>query len=117
MVSHFAERSHRSAYVQLMPGTCEAVVAQPRAGSVQLARQLLTECIVLSLAGGLTGAALAAAGVGLLRAVAPPGLPHVDEIAVDSRVLLFTLLVSAASGLVWPPPGVGRGAFKSRRTA
>jgi putative ABC transport system permease protein len=71
------------------------------AGSVQLARQLLTECIVLSLVAGLTGAALATAGVSFLRALAPPGLPRVDEIAVDGRVLLFTLLVSVASGVAF----------------
>ena len=68
------------------------------AGSAQLARQLLTECMVLSLAAGLAGAALATAGVSLLRALAPSGLPRTAEIAVDGRVLLFTLLVSVASG-------------------
>src|SRR5262249_18169736 len=71
------------------------------AGGVQLARQLLTECIVLSLAAGLSGAALAWAGVSLLRALAPPGLPRVDEIATDGRVLLFTLIVSMLSGLAF----------------
>jgi putative ABC transport system permease protein len=81
------------------------------AGGVQLARQLLTECIVLSLAAGLSGAALATAGVSMLRALAPPGLPRIDEIAVDGRVLLFTLLVSMASGVAFglvPAAGVAR---------
>src|SRR5262245_16400908 len=59
------------------------------AGSVQLVRQLLTECIVLSVAAGLLGATLATAGVSVLRALAPPGLPRVEEIAVNGRVLLF----------------------------
>src|SRR5262245_40430569 len=71
------------------------------AGSVQLARQLLTECIVLSLAAGLVGALLANAGVSVLRSLAPPGLPRVEEIAVDGRALLFTLLVSMASGIAF----------------
>jgi putative ABC transport system permease protein len=81
------------------------------AGSGQLARQLLTECIVLSLVAGLAGAAIATAGVSLLRALAPPGLPRVDEIVVDGRVLLFTLLISMASGVTFglvPAAGVAR---------
>jgi putative ABC transport system permease protein len=71
------------------------------AGSGQLARQLLTECGVLALAGGLAGAALAAGGVRVLRAAAPAGLPRIEEIALDGRVLWFTLLASAASGLAF----------------
>jgi predicted permease len=71
------------------------------AGSVHLVRQLLTEYLVLSLVAGLTGTLLAKAGVTLLRTLAPPGLPRVDEIAVDGRVLLFTLLVSVASGVTF----------------
>jgi len=71
------------------------------AGSLHLALQLLTECVVLSLAAGVTGAAVGTAGVGLLRALAPPGLPRIDEIAVDGRVLVFTLLVSVASGIAF----------------
>ena len=81
------------------------------AGGWQLARQLLTECLVLSVAAGLGGAALAKAGVSLLRVLAPPGLPRVDEIALDSGVLLFTLLVSMASGVAFglvPAFGVAR---------
>jgi putative ABC transport system permease protein len=81
------------------------------AGGVQLARQLLTECIVLSLAAGLSGAALAWAGVTMVRALAPPGLPRIDDIAVDGRVLLFTLLVSMVSGVAFglvPAAGVAR---------
>ena len=71
------------------------------AGNMQLVRQLLTECIVLSVAAGLLGAALAAAGVSMLRALAPPGLPRVEEIAVNGRVLLFSLLASVASGIAF----------------
>jgi len=81
------------------------------AGRAQLARQLLTECVVLSLAAGVFGAAIATAAVGLLRSLAPPGLPRADEIAVDGRVLAFTFLVSVASGIavgVVPAFGVER---------
>ena len=71
------------------------------AGRVQLARQLLTECVVLSLVAGIVGTVLATTGVRLLRALAPPGLPRTEEIAVDGRVLVFTLLVSVASGMMF----------------
>src|SRR5262249_26415894 len=71
------------------------------AGSAQLVRQLLIECIVLSLAAGLAGIVLATSGVSLLGALAPPGLPRADEISVNGRVLLFTLLVSVASGVAF----------------
>src|SRR5262249_22480712 len=74
----------------------------------QLARQLLTESLALSVTAGVIGVALAAAGVRILRALAPAGLPRVDEIAVDGRVLLFTLLVSILSGVAFGlVPGFG----------
>ena len=76
-----------------------AIRASLGAGSQQLTRQLLTECVVLSLGAGLAGAVMAEVGVSLLRALAPPGLPRANEIVVDGRVLLFTLLVSVASGV------------------
>jgi predicted permease len=81
------------------------------AGRGQLARQLVTECLTLALVAGLAGTALAQAGVSLLRALAPPGLPRLDEIAVDGRVLLFTLLISVVCGVVFglvPLTGVSR---------
>jgi putative ABC transport system permease protein len=81
------------------------------AGSGRLARQLLTESLVLALAAGLAGVALAFGGVSLLRRLAPDGLPRLDEIGVDGRVLLFTLVVSVATGLAFgvaPALGVAR---------
>ena len=87
------------------------------AGQAQLARQLLTECVVLALTAGVLGSGLAATAVGLLRALAPPGLPRVDEIAIDGRVLAFTLLVSVASGIafgVGPAVGVDRAGSAER---
>ncbi len=71
------------------------------AGRGQLIRQLLTESLVLAIAGGAAGVLLAFGGVEALRAAAPAGLPRLDEIALDARVLAFTLLVSAASGVVF----------------
>lgn len=71
------------------------------AGSYRLARQTVTECLLLSLAGGLAGVALASAGVRALLASIPGQLPRLGTVAVDDRVLGFTLLVSAALGIVF----------------
>jgi putative ABC transport system permease protein len=71
----------------------------------RLARQLLTESALLSLLGGAWGVVLAGWGVQGLRIVAPNTLPRLADIAVDGRVLVFTLVASLASGLVfglWP---------------
>jgi predicted permease len=71
------------------------------AGRARLIRQLLTESLTLALAGGAAGAALALAGVSVLRGAAPPGLPRLNEIAVDAHALLVTVLVSVASGVLF----------------
>ena len=64
----------------------------------RIARALLSESVVLALAGGLLGVWLAQAAIALLRAIAPAELPRVDEIGLDGTVLLFTLSVSLLSG-------------------
>jgi len=70
------------------------------AGRSRLARQLLTESVLLALAGGLLGALLAFAAVRFVPAlVSPTLLQGRPEIAVDSRVLLFTLALSVSTGL------------------
>jgi putative ABC transport system permease protein len=67
----------------------------------QLVRQLMTESLMLSLAGGALGLAFAFWGVSALRWLEPPGLPRLSEIGVDAGVLLFTLVVSLASGVIF----------------
>jgi predicted permease len=67
----------------------------------RLARALLSESVVLALAGGVLGVALAEAAIGLLRRLAPAQLPRVDEISIDPAVLLFTLAISIVSGLLF----------------
>jgi putative ABC transport system permease protein len=64
----------------------------------RLARALLSESLLLALAGGAVGVALARAAIGLLRWLAPPELPRLDEIQIDPTVLLFTLSISIVSG-------------------
>ncbi|AHG92253.1 permease (plasmid) [Gemmatirosa kalamazoonensis] len=71
------------------------------AGRARLVRQLLTESVALALLGGVLGAALAVGGVRALVAIAPPGVPRLEQAAVDGRVLAFTLLLSVASSIVF----------------
>ena len=67
----------------------------------RLVRQLLTESVLLGLAGGLVGLALAAWGVSLLEQFGPSNLPRLDEVAIDWRVLAFTLSMSVLTGVVF----------------
>lgn len=78
-----------------------AVRAALGAGRGLIARELLAESLVLGLAGGALGLLLARAGIGLLARLAPSGLPRVDEIGIDPVVLLFALLVSVLTGLMF----------------
>jgi len=75
-----------------------AVRAALGASRGRIARALLSESVVLAVAGGLLGVWLAQAAVVLLRAIAPAELPRVDDIGVDWMVLLFTISVSVLSG-------------------
>ncbi|HKV13031.1 MAG TPA: ABC transporter permease [Thermoanaerobaculia bacterium] len=71
------------------------------AGRTRLIRQMLTETLVLFLAGGALGLLLAWWGTKALIALDPEGLPRTQEIGLDGGVLLFTLLVSLATGLLF----------------
>jgi putative ABC transport system permease protein len=74
------------------------------AGS-RIARQLLTESLLLALLGGACGLALAVWSTSLLPAVLPENLDlplrQIDAISVDRRVLGFTLLVSCLAGILF----------------
>ena len=63
--------------------------------------QLLTESLLLALAGGAAGIAVAAAGIRLLVAASPERLPRVETVTLDARALLFTLAVSIFSAVVF----------------
>jgi putative ABC transport system permease protein len=71
------------------------------AGRGRLLRQFMTEGVLLSLVGGVLGLVLARAGVQALIRVYPASLPRTSEVTVDPVVLLFTLGVSIATGLVF----------------
>ncbi len=65
----------------------------------EIARVFLLESVGLALIGGLLGLALAAAGVRLLLALQPEGIPRLEEIGIDGAVVAFTLLLSLLLGL------------------
>ncbi len=71
------------------------------AGRWRIIRQLLTESILISVAGGALGILIAWWGTNLLLALKPENLPRLDEINVDLRVFAFTLGVSMLTGLVF----------------
>jgi predicted permease len=71
------------------------------AGRWRLIRQLLTESVLVSLAGGLVAVVLAIWGTSLLVSFKPDNLPRLAEISVDSRVLAFTFGVALLTGLIF----------------
>ena len=76
-----------------------AVRAALGAGRARLIRQLLTESFVFSVPAGLAGLLVAYGSLRALIALAPADMPRLDEIAMDARVLWFTLGMSLASAL------------------
>jgi len=67
----------------------------------RVVRQLLTECVLLALAGGALGLMLAAWGTQAAVKLLPEALPRASEIHVDARVLLFTLAASVFAGILF----------------
>ncbi|HEV8149259.1 MAG TPA: ABC transporter permease, partial [Gemmatimonadales bacterium] len=71
------------------------------AGRWRLARQLLTESVLLSLVGGAGGLLLAFAALKGLVASNPVNLPRMDAVGIDGRVLLFTGGITLLLGLLF----------------
>jgi predicted permease len=73
-----------------------AIGAEPR----RIVRQLVVENAIIGLGGAAAGVALAAALQRVLPALLPAGFPRLDAIAIDSRVLVFALVISMIAGVV-----------------
>jgi putative ABC transport system permease protein len=71
------------------------------AGRARLVRQLLTESLLLGLAGGLLGFALAAAAVRSVASIAPVTLPRLNSVGIDGSVLAFALGLSIVTGFAF----------------
>jgi len=78
-----------------------AVRAALGAGRRRIARQLLTESVLLSCAAGCLGLIAAPWSMGALIALAPPNIPRLDEARIDIPVLLFTLGLSVVTGVLF----------------
>jgi len=70
------------------------------ASAWRIARQLVTEGLLLGFAGGALGIGLAAAAMPLVRAAAPAGFPRIDQVAIDPVVLAVAVAVSLVAGLL-----------------
>jgi predicted permease len=93
-----------------------------------IAREVLIESLLLSVIGGALGVALAYAGLTVVVATAPTSLPRVEDISLDPRVVLFAIVVSLFSSVLFgalpalkhagqhgmPIVGAARGASTSR---
>ncbi|HEU0368744.1 MAG TPA: ABC transporter permease [Candidatus Acidoferrum sp.] len=78
-----------------------AVRAALGAGRGGLVRHLLAETLLLSLTGAVFGLALAKVALAALTRMHPPGLPQLDSLGLDWRVLAFTLVVSLVTSLLF----------------
>ena len=67
----------------------------------RIARQLLTESVMLGLLGGAAGVLLGSWGVGFLVKAGPQQLPRLDEVSIDGRVLAFTAAIAILTGVLF----------------
>jgi putative ABC transport system permease protein len=78
-----------------------AIRAALGAGRFRIIRQLLTESIVLAMAGGAVGLLIAFWLIDLFIAISPSRIPRVGNIKLDGAVLAFTFLVSLVTGVLF----------------
>ena len=67
----------------------------------RIIQQLLTEGLVLALAGGALGVAFANVGIAVMKKLSLANIPRFDQVSVDHTVLAFTVFLTALTGLVF----------------
>ena len=67
----------------------------------RLAAQAMTEAMLLALNGAVAGGLLAEGLLRLFLAIAPPGIPYIEQVHLDLRIVGFTVLVSVLCGLLF----------------
>ena len=78
-----------------------AVRAALGASRLRIARQMMTESVLLAIAGGTLGVLLAAWGIELLVKLGDTSIPPTANVRIDLTVLVFTLLLSIATGILF----------------
>ena len=78
-----------------------AVRAAIGAGQGRLFRQLLVENLLLAAGGAIAGIAFAVAGLRAFRAFGPPALARLPALAIDAQTLLFALVLTVGTGLLF----------------
>jgi putative ABC transport system permease protein len=76
-----------------------AIRASLGAGRAHIARQLLTESLLLALSGGAAGLMVVGWGMDMLLALAPEDLPRLSDVSLDGRALAFTAALTLLTGL------------------
>jgi predicted permease len=71
------------------------------AGWQRIARQLFTESVLLGLLGGAAGLLVAQLSIYVVRTMNPGNIPRLEDIAINSSVLVFTIGVSLATGILF----------------
>ena len=74
----------------------------------RIARQLLTESVVLALCGGALGLVLAYVSILSIRVLGPQSVPRLSDISIDGTALLFTFVVSVTSAILFGMAPAGR---------
>ena len=68
---------------------------------LRLVRQMLSESVLLAIAGGALGLLFAASSIGVICAIAPPYTPRIERVRLDSNVLWFTLGISLLAAMLF----------------
>ncbi len=75
-----------------------AVISALGADRHRIIRQLITESLILTAIGGAVGVILAGWGIGFVKALDPGGIPRLEQVTLNSAVLLFTAILTIATG-------------------